>query len=265
VHSRLGPRFHSTSTRDGPSDDVGLLDALMATGDSGCPLTPVDVLAVPVSSDSLAGPVDAPTLPCVAVEELAAPGVLALYDDVVPDYSPDGATVVLAAGLREDSILAVSFVDSVSSARWNLKPPIFKVYSRRLRPSNLDDQDGTLVQSALDNSMVISSPLCEFQCLVTKPVDALLPTPRFPKRRKKPLPSNFIPRRSRRVAKFPPELGSEAAAQVCRHLGFCDDNEVIFVQDARKYAKLFVSGLCSIHIAALAALFGWTVPQNGPV
>jgi hypothetical protein len=93
VHSRLGPRFHSTSTRDGPSDDVGLLDALMATGDSGCPLTPVDVLAVPVSSDSLAGPVDAPTLPCVAVEELAAPGVLALYDDVVPDYSPDGATL----------------------------------------------------------------------------------------------------------------------------------------------------------------------------
>jgi hypothetical protein len=67
------------------------------------------------------------------------------------------------------------------------------------------------------------------------------------------------------VAKFPPELGSEVAAQVCRHLVFCDDNEVIFVQDAGKYAKLFVSGLCSVHIAALAALFGWTVPQNGPV
>jgi hypothetical protein len=129
----------------------------------------------------------------------------------------------------------------------------------------LDDQDGTLVQSSLDNSMVISSPLCEFQCLVTKPVDALLPTPRFPTRRNKPLPSNFIPRWSRRVAKFPPELGSEAAAQVCRHLGFCDDNEVISVQDAGKYAKLFVSGLSSVHIAALATLFGWTVPLNGPI
>jgi hypothetical protein len=195
----------------------------------------------------------------------AAPGVLALCDVVVPDYSLDGASADLAAELREDSILAVSCVDSASSARWNLKPPVFKVYSRRLKPSNLDDQDDTLVQSGLDNSMLISSPLCEFQSLVTKPVDALLPTLRFPKRRKKPLPNNFIPRRSRRVAKFPPELGSEAAAQVCRHLGLCDDNEVISVLDAGKYAKLFVSGLSSVHIAALAALFGWSVPLNGPV
>jgi hypothetical protein len=122
VHSRLGPRIHSVSARDGPSNDVELLDVLMATGDSGCPLTTVDVLAAPVSSDSLAGPVDAPTLPCVAVEELAAPGVLTLYDDVVPDYPLDGATSVLAAGQREDSILAglgtaVSCVESVSSAR----------------------------------------------------------------------------------------------------------------------------------------------------
>jgi hypothetical protein len=103
--------------------------------------------------------------------------------------------------------------------------------------------------------MVISSPLNEFQCLVTKPVDGLLPTPRIIKRRKKTLPSNFQPRRSRRVAKFPPELGSESAAQVCRHLGFCDVNEVIFIQDARKYAKLFDTRLSSVHIDALAALF----------
>jgi hypothetical protein len=65
VHSRLGPHFHSSSTRDGPSDDVGFLDVLLATGDPGCPLTLVEVLAAPVSLDSLAGPVDAPTLPCV--------------------------------------------------------------------------------------------------------------------------------------------------------------------------------------------------------
>jgi hypothetical protein len=67
------------------------------------------------------------------------------------------------------------------------------------------------------------------------------------------------------VAKIPPELGSEPAAQVCRHLGFCDVNEVISIQDARKYAKLFVSGLSSVHIAALAALFDWVLPQDGPV
>jgi hypothetical protein len=153
VHSRLGPRLHSSSTHVGPSDDVELLDALMDNSDA---------VAASVSSDSLAEPVDAPTLPCAAVEKLATPGVLALCDVVVLDYSPNGASADLAAELREDSLLVVSCVVSASSARWNLKPPVFKVYSRRLRPSILDDQDGSLVQSGLDNSMVISSPLCEF-------------------------------------------------------------------------------------------------------
>lgn len=101
--------------------------------------------------------------------------------------------------------------------------------------------------------------------MVTKPVDGLLPPPQTIKRRKKTLPSNFQPRRSRRVVKFPPELEFESAAQVCRHLGFCDVNEVISLQDARKYVKLFDIGLSSNHIAALAALFGWVFPRDRPV
>jgi hypothetical protein len=58
------------------------------------------------------------------------------------------------------------------------------------------------------------------------------------------------------VAKFPPELGSSSAAHVCKHLGFCDNDENISFKDASIYAKLFDSGLSSDHIAALAALFG---------
>jgi hypothetical protein len=173
------------------------VEASVAPDDSGCPLTPVEVLAAPIS-DSLAGPVDAPALPCDAVEELASPGVLALLDVVVPYDLFGGDPDVLAVVQEVDSTMAgqgavVSCLDRVSSARWNMKPPVFKVYSRRMRSPILDDQDGTPVQSALDDSMVISSPLNEFQCLVTKPVDALLPTPRFTKRRKKTIPSNFIP------------------------------------------------------------------------
>jgi hypothetical protein len=65
------------------------------------------------------------------------------------------------------------------------------------------------------------------------------------------------------VARFPPALGSNSTAQVCRHLGFCDDNENISFKDASNYAKLFDIGLSSAHIAALAALFGWEEPQVG--
>jgi hypothetical protein len=102
----------------------------------------------------------------------------------------------------------------------------------------------------------LSSPLQEFKGNVTKPIDGLLPSPRSIKRRKRTLPSIFWPRRSKRVAKFPPELGSNSTAQVCRHLGFCDENEVVFLKDASNYAKLFDTGLSSDHIAALVALFG---------
>jgi hypothetical protein len=66
------------------------------------------------------------------------------------------------------------------------------------------------------------------------------------------MPSNFRPRRSRRVAKFPLELSSSSAAHACRHPGFCDDNKNISFKDASNYAKLFDTGLSNEHIAAVA-------------
>jgi hypothetical protein len=44
-------------------------------------------------------------------------------------------------------------------------------------------------------------------------------------------------------------------------LGFCDEQENISFQDARKYASVFDAALSSDHIAALAALFGREVPH----
>ena len=41
--------------------------------------------------------------------------------------------------------------------------------------------------------------------------------------------------------------------------------ENISLEDACNYAKLFDSGLSSAHVAALAALFGWEVPQVGAI
>jgi hypothetical protein len=84
----------------------------------------------------------------------------------------------------------------------------------------------------LQSVVELAPPLQEFRNAVSRPTDGLLPPPpRSTKRRKKTLPSNFRPRRSRSVAKFPLELGSSSAAHVCRHLGFCDDNENISFKD----------------------------------
>jgi hypothetical protein len=124
VHSRLGRHIHSVPAREGPSDD------------SGCPLTPVEGLAAPisprrVSSASLAGPVDAPALPRGAVEELAAPSVQVLLDPcsemvnlvlhaVGPDDQFGGTHVDIAVVQEVASTLAgqsaaVSCNDRVSS------------------------------------------------------------------------------------------------------------------------------------------------------
>lgn len=132
------------------------------------------------------------------------------------------------------------------------KPPCFKVYSRR--------RDTVPVQSQ-EVSSPSPTPLQEFSQHISKAINGLLSPPPIPKRRKKTLPRNFRPRRSRRVAKFPPELGSDAAASVCKKLGFCDDHGNITLEDASKYAVLFNSPLSREHIAALAALFGWDTSE----
>ena len=110
-------------------------------------------------------------------------------------------------------------------------------------------------------SLPSPTPLQEFSQHISKAINGLLSPPPIPKRRKKTLPRNFRPRRSRRVAKFPPELGSEAAASVCKKLGFCDDHGNITLEDASKYAVLFNSPLSREHIAALAALFEWDTSE----
>jgi hypothetical protein len=132
--------------------------------------------------------------------------------------------------------------------------PCLKVYSRRKK---------LVLEPVQDEESVLSSQLQEFKDDVTKPINSLLPPPRITNRKRRSVPANFIPRRSRRVAKFPPELGSSSAAQVCRQLGFCDALENISLEDANGYARLFENGLSSSHIAAVAALFGWQVPLVG--
>jgi hypothetical protein len=45
-------------------------------------------------------------------------------------------------------------------------------------------------------------------------------------------------------------------------LGFAGQEDFFQHQDLQEYAKLFSQPLPKYHICALAALFGWTVPEQ---
>ena len=233
------------------------------------------------------GTVDAAPLPNSSVDELQAPvpsfpgchpsPVLGapFIDNTGPLPASGGVSVVSTGGKTADITLepfsgnavvplvstfnleeqsASRFLVSSWDYKIRAKPPCFKVYVRKKIP----------VQIAQSEEIGNSTPLQKFKDGITKQINGILPAPIQPvKRKRKLIPSNFNLRRSRRVAKIPPELGSPSAAKVCKHLGFCDERENISFTDARRYAKLFDSPLSREHITALAALFGWEVPPPG--
>jgi hypothetical protein len=111
----------------------------------------------------------------------------------------------------------------------------------------------------------MASPRTAFISLVVKPVSGILPAPPAPKRRKKTLPSDFVPRRSRRVANLPPVTDHNAAVSVCCHLGFADEEDSISAVSMEQYASMFGQTLTQEHLKALAALFGWDAPPSDEV
>lgn len=110
-----------------------------------------------------------------------------------------------------------------------------------------------------------ASPRTAFIFKAVKPVGAILPAPPAPKRRKKTLLSNFVPRRSRRVANLPPATEHSAAVSVCRHLGFSDGEERVSSASLENYAAMFDQPLSREHLKALTALFGWDAPPSDEV
>ena len=71
-----------------------------------------------------------------------------------------------------------------------------------------------------------------------------------------------VPRRSRRIAKLPPDTDFASAATVCRKLGLADEDGKISDETLNQYAKFYNHLLGRDHVAALSALFGWDVPED---
>ncbi|KAG2590105.1 hypothetical protein PVAP13_5NG393302 [Panicum virgatum] len=104
--------------------------------------------------------------------------------------------------------------------------------------------------------------VAEFIDRITKKVDALVPVPAVNKRRKKTAGPVNMPRRSRRIAKLPPEFDRISTTTVCRKLGFTDDDGKISDEALERYLSFYRDHPSRDHIAALSALFGWVVPSE---
>ena len=71
-----------------------------------------------------------------------------------------------------------------------------------------------------------------------------------------------MPRRSRRIARLPPEVNQHAASMVCRQLGFADDQQCVSEAAREKYVRFFDKPLSRDHVVALASLLGKEVPHD---
>lgn len=117
-----------------------------------------------------------------------------------------------------------------------------------------------------EQSPMPSVAATEFLARVTKTLPASLPTPAPPQRRRRQVAvSTHAPRRSRRVARLPPEIDVQATTTVCRRLGFVDNASKVTPSKKDKYTKFFEKPLSKQHVAALAALMGKEIPPSSPV
>lgn len=105
----------------------------------------------------------------------------------------------------------------------------------------------------------------EFLAMVTRPVREAPATPASRPQRKRAVSVATTLRRSRRIANSvgPTNTVQKAQTVLMRKLGIIDTQQPMSQEAREAYARLFEHPLSPSHIAALAALFGWTVPDSG--
>jgi hypothetical protein len=243
-----------------PVEEVGPVEPLGPVGDaplyainsaSSSPVLVVDSTNVALNSSGLVldGVLETVT---VTPEAMLIQDVVVPVEEVVPvePHGPVDDAPLFAIASASSSPVLVLPTQNLFDQRWRPDRCCLNVYSRRTKVGS----DPSILKELVD-----SLPLETFKQIITKPINGLLSPPRCNLRKKKTLPKDFMPRRSRRVAKLPPVLGNVSVAKVCRHLGYYGDHEEISLENAASYAKLFEDGLSKSHVEAMAALFGWEV------
>jgi hypothetical protein len=158
---------------------------------------------------------------------------------------------------------------------------LLKVYSRRKcgttqlmkRTTDLQDSeepsqgisDGE-INSANDISEQLTTPSSSIINMISRKPSHLLPAPGTGLKRQKDL-TVTMPRRSRRVAGIGVEFSmqdwrSKASRKAMRALRIINESDKITSDAIMEYALLFKRPLIQSHVDALAALFGWSTPED---
>lgn len=179
---------------------------------------------------------------------------------------------------EQASTAAVNFVATSSPVNWRpaeevlpnlteegLVRPCNNVYVRRHRgqeqhPTPLCEAPPLPEQAS---PMLGSTPQqAAFLDKITKPLSTALPAPATKRRRRQISVVSAPPRRSRRVAKLPPDFNNPAAAALCRKLGFTSSNSQPSSEAMKKNQEFFGKPLSRDHIKAMASMLGKEVPEE---
>nr|XP_051229302.1 proline-rich receptor-like protein kinase PERK8 [Lolium perenne] len=132
------------------------------------------------------------------------------------------------------------------------------VYSRRPKAVSLPDPPSPRPCTRAATLKALASPARH-----------LLPRPAVQKPRRKAIPENFVPRRSKRVqARGGGRSGGPTRSctkAILKKLGICvdeDDREAPTPAAMERYERMFRKVLGRNQIVALASLYGWEVPSD---
>ncbi|CAN6284591.1 unnamed protein product [Urochloa humidicola] len=142
-----------------------------------------------------------------------------------------------------------------------------KVYTRRPKTSvHQTTQQAEFPPGTPSGTPYTPTTTESFIDQVSKKLDNALPIPTAkPPRRRQALLSTEPPRRSRRIAKLPPENQNPAAASVCRELGFTDENSKVSAAMVEKYQDYFMLPLKRNDVKVMAAMLHKELPDELPV
>jgi len=159
------------------------------------------------------------------------------------------------------TVTTTTATDMVAANPTCASPLIAPALQQRILPDDLIVY--TRTPRTLKGHDAATSAVTEFIGKISKPVEALVPTPAVKKRRKKTMGPVSMPRRSRRLANLPPETDRASASTFCRKLGLTDEDGRISDEALARYSKFYNHLLGRVHVTALSALFGWDVPPDG--
>jgi hypothetical protein len=187
-----------------------------------------------------------------------------ILDMVIPESAPPDPPASPAAppSALEDKQLSLAPTPTPARRHLHFGSPSWTVYSRQSRnPSTPDSPTPTPSADHCSRAAKLK--------MLTSPAKHLLPRPTVQKTRRKVIPDNFIPRRSKRV-QARGAARTEGPSRSCTKaillkLGICvedDDRAAPSPAALARYEQQFRRIMGRNQIAALASLYGWDLPSD---